>query len=145
MLPVVLIKHVLAHTASICAISFGSGIDGIIIYIAIVYVDTYIICIAYLAIFHIHVNDTEGSSQQGVLTIYIYVVHGLVSSHRFRIIVRDVNNIAIAIHYVDVGIIIDYYKVFGILIPFDMRDGTIRQSIHFIKGLKALIIGIICV
>ena len=73
------------------------------------------------------------------------LIDRFVICHRFIVESRYIDDIAICLHQIDIGILINGYQALGLLAPGDMSDVGIAEAIDFIVGDDALIVQMILI
>ena len=90
-------------------------------------------------------DDAELGAQIGEDTITVDVVDGFTACDGFRIDGADVDDVAFQVYQVDIGVLIDSNEALGLLVPTDMGDISIRESVGLIVGVDALVFLIILI
>ena len=83
--------------------------------------------------------------QIGIDTLYRDTVDSLVLCHRLIIERRDIDDIAICLYKIDIGVLINSYQSLSLLTPGDMCDMGIAEAIDFVVSVDTLIIQVILV
>ena len=88
---------------------------------------------------HVHLDDTKAGVEISISIVDGQTVDGLVVSHRLAIECRDVGDVAVKINEVDVGVGINGNETLDLLVPRNMGDIGVAETIHLIIGGDALV------
>lgn len=95
--------------------------------------------------FHIYFDNAKATNEVGIDAIDTYAVDSLVAYDTFVVEVADINDITIGFYQVDIGVLIDSNEALSLLVPTDMGDISIRESVGLIVGVDALVFLIILI
>ena len=93
----------------------------------------------------VYLNNEVVSYQIGIDTLDTDALDGLVLCHRLAVEGRDIDDVAVGLYQVDIGVLIDGYQPLSLLTPGDMGDVGITETVHLVVGCDALVVQVILV
>ena len=103
------------------------------------------ITVSNLCPLHIDLDNAETTDKIGIDPINEDAFNSLVTSDNLSIEVTDIDNVAVRLYKVDIGILINYNESLGSGTPFDMGDISVTHAICLIVCIDALITEVILI
>ena len=120
--PVGRVYEILCHISLPNAITGIFGIEDVVLYGNVYDGEFKVIGLADFSCLDVDFDDAELGSQIGVDTITVDVVDSFTACDGFGIDGADVDDVAVGLYQVDIGVAIDYHESFGLLAPADVGD-----------------------
>ena len=94
---------------------------------------------------HVYLYNAEAGVEIGIDTIDGQAVDRLILSHRLAVNGRDVDDIAALVHQVDVRVLVNDDEPFGLLVPGDVSNIGIVESVYLVVGSDAVVSQVILI